>query len=60
MKRKLSIVTVCYNEQDNISKTLASVLKQKTNKPHLVEQIIIDGASENNTINIYITIVNNI
>jgi acetyltransferase-like isoleucine patch superfamily enzyme len=47
---KLSVITVCYNEEDNIQSTIESVLQQ-TYIEH-VEYIIIDGGSTDSTLNI--------
>ena len=46
---KISIITVCYNSEKTISKTIESVLRQ-TNA--LFEYLIIDGASKDNTVQI--------
>ncbi|MCS6206980.1 glycosyltransferase family 2 protein [Shewanella baltica] len=45
----LSIVTVCYNSEKTIEKTIKSIVKQKNDS---VEYIIIDGASKDNTVGI--------
>lgn len=45
----LSVITVVYNDEKNIERTIQSVLRQTY--PH-IEYIIIDGASKDNTINI--------
>ncbi|MBK5241005.1 glycosyltransferase family 2 protein [Clostridium sp.] len=49
MEAMISIVTVCYNAQDSIEKTLKSILEQNYND---YEYIIIDGASTDNTLSI--------
>lgn len=49
MKKRVSIVTVCYNEEEFIEETILSVIKQ-TFKDY--EYIIIDGGSTDNTLNI--------
>lgn len=46
---KLSIVTVCYNAEQYIEKTIKSILKQT--KP-IYEYIIVDGGSTDNTMKI--------
>ncbi|MES2394580.1 MAG: glycosyltransferase [Bacteroidota bacterium] len=44
---KLTIVTIVYNDVDNITKTIKSVLGLKTN---LIEYIVIDGLSKDGTV----------
>ena len=46
---KISIVTICYNEEKNIAKTIESVLRQTSTD---YEYIICDGASTDNTLDI--------
>lgn len=45
----ISIITVCFNSEDVIDKTISSVLHQLYDK---IEYIIIDGASRDNTVQI--------
>lgn len=49
MKPIFSIITICFNAEETIERTLQSVTHQ--NYP-MVEYIIIDGASKDNTLNI--------
>lgn len=49
MKPRISIVTVCYNSAKTIRETLQSVAQQDY---ALVEHIIVDGASKDNTLEI--------
>lgn len=46
---KISIITVCYNSNKTISRTIESLLSQERVK---LEYIIIDGASKDNTMEI--------
>ena len=46
---KISIITVCFNNQQTIKATIKSVLNQSYKQ---VEYIIIDGVSTDNTIDI--------
>ena len=47
MKYKISIITVCFNAEDDIEKTVISVLSQTFQD---FEYIIIDGADSSNNI----------
>lgn len=49
MNYKLSIITVCYNAENEIVRTIESVLKQTFND---FEYIIVDGSSTDSTLNI--------
>ncbi len=48
-KIKVSIITVCYNSEKTIERTISSVLDQTYDK---IEYIIVDGASTDRTIEI--------
>ena len=49
IKPLISIITVVLNDENNIEKTILSILNQKYKN---VEYIIIDGASKDNTVEI--------
>jgi len=49
MEKLISIITVSFNEEKTIERTIKSVLSQKT---ELVEYIVIDGASTDRTMSI--------
>lgn len=48
--KKVTIVTVCFNAQDCLEKTISSVIEQTCYKD--IEYIIIDGNSKDNTLTI--------
>ena len=45
----ISVITVCFNSQKTISRTIEAVLRQTYPS---IEYLIIDGASKDNTISI--------
>lgn len=49
MDRKVTVVTVCFNSQDSIGKTIESVLQQTYER---IEYIIVDGKSKDRTLEI--------
>lgn len=53
MRKKVSIVTPCYNEQDNVEKLIRLVKEQFDNMPQYdYEHILIDNCSTDNTVDI--------
>lgn len=49
MKPKVSIITISYNSEDTIEKTIQSVLSQTYDN---VEYVVIDAASTDRTVEI--------
>lgn len=56
IKPKISIITVCYNAEDTIKKTLISIKSQTYTN---IEYIIIDGKSNDNTLQLVYSIITN-
>ena len=46
---KISIITICYNSQNSINRTIESVKSQTINN---IEYIVVDGGSNDKTIEI--------
>ena len=46
---RFSVVTICFNSEECISKTIESVLSQQVRE---LEYIIVDGLSSDNTVGI--------
>jgi glycosyltransferase involved in cell wall biosynthesis len=54
MKKIITVITVCYNEQEKIAETIHSVLAQMNPE---VEYVIVDGASTDKTLDVINRIV---
>lgn len=53
MKKKISIVTACYNEEDNVEELYRRIKQQFDSMPEYdYEHIFIDNASKDHTVNI--------
>lgn len=52
MKKKISIITPTYNEQDNIKKLCEEISKEMSQTNYDYEHIVIDNSSEDSTIKI--------
>ena len=52
MKKKISIITPTYNEQDNIKKLCEEISKEMSQTNYDYEHIVIDNSSEDSTIQI--------
>lgn len=53
MRKKVSVVTPCYNEQENVEKLIKLVKEQFDNMPQYdYEHILIDNCSTDNTVDI--------
>jgi glycosyltransferase involved in cell wall biosynthesis len=52
MKKKISIITPTYNEQDNIKKLCEEISKEMSQTNYDYEHIVIDNSSEDDTIQI--------
>ena len=53
MRKKVSVVTPCYNEEENVEKLIKLVKEQFANMPQYdYEHILIDNCSTDNTVNI--------
>lgn len=48
-KPKISIITVCFNEEDTVEKTLLSIINQSYQN---IEMVVIDGGSTDGTVDI--------
>ena len=46
---KISIITICFNAENTIEKTLNSIASQSYN---YIEHILVDGGSKDNTLKI--------
>ncbi len=49
MSARFSIITPCFNRADVVTETLDSVLREKNNSNLIIEQIVIDDGSSDNT-----------
>ena len=53
MKKKISILTACYNEEENVEELINQVKEEFSKLPQYdYEHIFIDNSSEDNTVHI--------